>query len=488
MIIVLTVSLFTSRIVLQALGVSDFGLYHVVGGVVTLFAFLRTSMEKATQRFLNVEMVKSTGNTNNVFCTSLLTHLLIAASIFLLTETIGLWFLNTNIQIPEGRALAANIVYQTTIFSLCITVLTIPYSATIVANEEMGYFTIVSISDAFLKLGIAYFALITDSDRLVLYGLLMMAVTIVNLLLYTIFCHRRFRKTTRFHLLWDKSLFKEISKFVSWTFIGQISIVGCNQGNNIFVNIFHSVTANAAMSIGSQVNGAVTSLTSNFQTAFNPQITKSYAAKDYDYLNKLVCSTSKLSYLLLFIFSLPIMFNTTDILSLWLGKVPDYAETFCILFLCNGILNGLSAPLNFSIMATGRIKNFQITTSIVYLSDLLVLYILFSLGFPPTTAMYVKVSTMVVIVFIRIYYAQRETEAIEMSHYLKTVLIPLIIVSLLSVILAKLFMQIGDSMPQKTVSAGMMMVTSAIVAYFVGLSRYEKGVLKNMLTKIRRKC
>ena len=482
MLVVMVVTLFTSRIILQALGVEDFGLYNVVAGVVGLFAFLRTSMEKCTQRFLNVEMAKPGGRLKETFSASMTIHIIIMIAMLLLAETVGLWFLNTKINIPEGREVAANWIYQSAVISLCLTLLCVPYSASIIAHERMGFFAVISILDAFLKLGIAYMVLHSSADHLIYYGLLIAAVHIVNFLFYKVFCRTKFPET-KFRFLYDKDLYKEIFGFISWTLLGQMAIIGTNQGNNILVNIFHSVTANAAMSIGSQVNAAVTSLTASFQTAFTPQITKSYASKDYDYLKSLVYSTSKISFILLIMVIIPLAFNIDLVLTIWLKTVPKLSSIFCILTLCNGILNALSAPLNFTVMASGKIKWFQIVTSLVYLSDLVILYALFSLGFPPATALAVKVSIMVGVLFVRLYYAHANVPTIDLLSYTKTIILPLTVATLMSVGTAWGMMYFASSLSKKVLVTVGMVLTTFVFMFFIGLSKTERKSMIDMITK-----
>lgn len=471
-LIVMIITLYTSRVILHALGIEDYGLFNVVGGVVGLFAFLRTSMTKSTQRFLNVEMAKPDGRLKETFSVSLTIHVIISIIALVLAETVGLWFLNTYIQIPEGRELAANVVYQSTVFSLIFTILSVPYNASIIAHERMGYFAVVSVIDAFLKLAICYMLYVGDADRLIVYGWLMMGVNALNFILYAAYCLKRCPETS-FRLMNDKGLFKEMLSYTTWTVVGQVAIVGTNQGNNILMNMFHSVTTNAAMGVATQVNSAVISLTSSFQTAFNPQITKSYAVKDYGYLKFLVYSTSKFSYFILFIVCLPIAFNINWILSIWLTKVPLYADIFCVLILCNSILNALSAPLNFCVLSSGKIKWFQIATSIAYLLDLLILFALFNIGFPPETALYVKVSVMVIVLFIRLFYANREVECINMLSYGKEVLFPVVIVSILSIVLGMfLFCYIQQN--NIFLNTLLLVIFVSVLVLYVGLNQKER--------------
>lgn len=480
------VSLYTSRVILHALGIEDYGLYNVIGGVVALFSFLRTSMTKSTQRFLNVEMAKPEGRLKETFSVSLTIHIIIAVIAFILAETIGLWFLNTYIQIPEGREFAANVVYQSTVISLVLTIVSVPYNASIIAHERMGYFAVVSIVDCFLKLGICYIVMIGGFDRLIMYGWLMMSVTLVNVLMYALYCFRKCPETSM-RLMYDKKLFKDMLGYTTWTVVGQVAIVGTNQGNNILVNMFHSVTANAAMGVASQVNGAVVSLTSNFQTAFNPQITKSYAARDFDYLKFLVYSTSKISYYMLMIVCLPLMFNIDTILGIWLKEVPVYTRTFCILVLCNSILNALSAPLNFCVLSSGKIKWFQIVTSLVYLSDLAIVYVLFVFGLPPYTALAVKVSIMAAILFVRLFFANREVECVNLSSYLKEVLIPLAIATIISVGFGIVVFCICNGFMDYVVATIGLIIVSCLTIYFIGLSPKEQKQVNKLLFNIKRK-
>ena len=480
MIVVMIVALYTSRVILKALGVEDFGLYNVVGGVVTLFSFLRSSMEKATQRFLNVEMARgSTESLNKVFCVSLTIHLAIVLIVLILTETVGLWFLNSYIQIPAGREVAANWVYQATIVSLCFTILSVPYSAAIIAHESMSFYAVVSILDAFLKLAIAFLIMLDRGDRLIVYGLLMMGISVVNWFLYAFYCRRKYEETT-YHFLFDRRLFREMFSFTGWTLLGQAAIIGTNQGNSILVNMYHSVTANAAMSIGAQVNGAVASLSSNFQTAFNPQITKSYAEGDFAYLEKLVLSTSKISYFLLFTVSLPIIFNIDTVLNLWLTVVPDYAGIFCILCLFGGILNALSAPLNFLVMSRGDIKFFQIATALVYLSDLVILVGLFSLGFPPYTAMAVKVFIMILVLYVRLHFATIEVKQLRKT-FLIHVIVPVAIITVINILLGVLLFSNFSGIFAVIVNTSLLILSSLFSSYFILLQSEERKMLRKLI-------
>ena len=481
MVVVMLISLYSSRVILKGLGVEDFGLYNVVGGVVGLFAFLRASMEKATQRFLNFEMAKPDGNSNDVFCVSLTIHILIAALAFVLLETVGLWFLNTYIDIPAGREAAANWVYQAVTVSLCVTIVTVPYGACIISHEKMSIFAIVNVLDAVLKLGFAFMLFLSGGDRLILYGFLMMLIPFTSILIYLFYCRLHYPET-KFRFLFDKQRFKEIFGYVGWTLLGQSAVMGTNQGNNILLNMFHGVVANAAMSVGNQVNSAIVSLSGSFQTAFNPQITKSYAEGDFRYLKQLLFTTSKISYFLLLVVSLPIMFNIDFILKIWLDTVPPGAGGFCILCMVVGILNALSAPLQFCVMATGRIKGMQIATAIVYLSDLVLVYLFFKMGMPPLTVMFVKDGIMLIILFVKLYYAQKEVECIDIKSYFTHILLPLSICTAACIAFSFLVMYLSGGGWGDLAATLAMIVFSIATYYYIALNRQERDALKRLVS------
>ena len=484
MLVVMGVTLFTSRIVLQALGVEDFGLYNVVGGVVGLFTFLRTSMEKCTQRFLNVEMAKKNGRLNEIFCMSMSIHITIMIFALLLAETVGLWFLNSAINIPDGREFAANIVYQSTLFSLCCTILSVPYSACVISHEKMSFYALISVLDAFMKLAIAYMARNSSADNLIIYGILMACISFVEFLMYVFYCKKEFIEA-KYRIFFDKTLFKDMLGFAGWNLVGQATVLGVNQGNSILVNIFHSVTANAAMTVGNQVNNAVVALSANFQTAFNPQITKSYASNDISYMRSLLYGTSKLSFLLLIIITLPIFFNIDFILSLWLKTVPTYSSIFCILSLCCGIINALSTPLNFCIMATGDIKWSQIMTALVYLSDIVVLYALFSLGLPPATAMSVKIAVVSLVLLVRLYYVHKAIPEFDIKDYTAHVILPLGLFSIICLLMGFiLYSTESRNLISDIFSAFVLFFISITCAYYIVLNKLERNTINEQIKKI----
>jgi len=393
-----------------------------------------------------------------------------------------LWFLNSYIQIPVGREYAANIVFQSTIIGLALTIISVPYNAAVIAHEKMAFFAVVSITDALLQLAICFIIMQGDFDKLILYGWLMMGIHVINLIIQIGYCRKRIPEA-RFKLYYDKKIFRDMLGYTTWTIVGQVAIIGTNQGNNILVNMFHSVTANAGMGIATQINGAVVSLTSNFQTAFNPQITKSFAAKDFNYLKKLVYSTSKISYLMLLMVCLPIAFNIREILDVWLSNVPPYTDVFCLLVLCNSILNALSAPLNFSVLSSGRIKWFQIVTSIVYLSDLIIVYVFFRMGYPAPMALIVKVCIMVVIVFVRLAFASKEVACINLKTYICEVLLPIFAVTIFSFTLGHYLFSYVTTNAHRIMATFALFLCTGIFILLVGMHKRELLQLKKIISK-----
>ena len=480
MFIVMLISLYSSRLVHKALGVDDFGLFNLVGSVVALMTFLKSTLASSTQRFLSFELGRDDSQRlSKVFSVSLTTHVVMAAIILLLAETIGLWFLHTKVNIPEGRKLAADIIYQLSVFSLLVSVIALPYIADVISHEKMTFYAVVGVAEAVLKLFFAYLLLVIDTDKLILYGILTALLQLLVNLSFGIYCRIKF-KEARFRLAYDKTIFREIFSFSGWALLGQAAVVAVSYGTGIVVNWFYPLAVNAAMGIAHQVNGAITGLTSNFQTAFQPQITKSYAAKDYEYMDNLIAYTSKISFFLLFIVTYPIMMNIDYILNLWLTTVPEYTNWFCILFIIASIFNALSAPLWIAVFATGKIKQYQITVSTVFFSDLIIVYFLFKLGFPPVTCMVVKAIINFIVIFVRILFAKKEVECFSAALFIKNAVLPCLISALLAVALTLPFYILTSSVALRlaiTLAAGALSILSA---YWIGLNQAERQQVKKM--------
>lgn len=478
-IIVMLVSLYTSRVVLGTLGADDFGVYNVVGGVVVLFSFIQGAMATATQRYLNYELGKGDSDAvNRVFSMSMTVHIAIAILIVMLSETVGLWFLNTQMQIPPERHRAAQWVYQFSIVTCCINILRVPYNASIIAYERMSFYAYVSILEVLMKLAIVYLLLLTNDDKLIVYSLLMFIVPVAISIVYRQFCRRKF-STCHYHLFWDKSLFKEIFGFSAWSLFGSLANLGATQGINIILNIFCGVAVNAAMGLAQQVNAAVNQFITNFQTAFVPQLVKLYAKDERDEFIKLIFRSSKLSYYLILIIGLPVIVYARPLLSLWLHDVPEYTVQFTQLMIVFSMIDALSGPLWNSVQAIGKIRNYQILVASIISLNVPFAYLVLKLGFSPIVVLAVRVVINLVLHFVRIFYL-RGIFGFPSWQYIKGVMFRVLVVTLFSLPLPVLIFRRMPSPSTVVLFAYIVMIvfqTCAIVA-LLGLNSEERNVAK----------
>ena len=375
--------LYTSREVLAQLGVSDFGIYNVVGGVIVLFSFIQNAMSSATSRFFTFDLGKGDfEQLKKTFSLSMVIHIFTALLIFVLGETIGLWFLNTQLVIPEERMEAANFVYQFSVLSACVGILQVPYMVAINAHERMKVYAYFGIADAAFKLAVAVSLGFAPIDKLKFYSALLFVVYVVMVGFYWVYCYMSFPET-HFKWFWDKKMFLERMGFGGWTTLSGISAIAALQGVNMLLNVFHGVVANAAYGIMTQVSNAMTQFANNFFAAVNPQITKSYARGDIDYMHNLLFRSVKFSFLISFALVVPLVLNMDFILNLWLKDVPQYAVVFCQIRVVDWCMCIFFVPYFYAIMATGEIKKFLIVDSILTMQNLIFAYIFFKLGFSP---------------------------------------------------------------------------------------------------------
>ena len=400
------VSLYTSRIVLSALGIENYGIYNVVGGVVVLFSFLNNAMAIATQRFLSFELGKNDINeTGRIFCMSMTIHITIVLLIILLAETIGLWFLNTQLNIPDDKMNAANWVYQFSILTVCIGLIRVPYNASIIAYEKMSFFAYMAIVESCLKLLTVFLLIYIGFNKLKTYSVLTFLVTACIFLVYKLYCNKKI-KTSVFHFFWDSDLYKRLMSFSGWSLFGSAAVLSASQGVNILLNIFYGVTVNAAMGISNQVDGAINSFVSNFQTAFRPQLVKLYAVHEHEKLKQLIYQTSKMSFFLLFLLTFPVMLNIDFVLKIWLKRVPEYVGAFCNIIQICSLFEALSAPLWMTVQAVGKIKKYQLWISSAIMLNIIFSYIFLKMGYAPTVVLEIKLSIYILCLSIRIYFMQ----------------------------------------------------------------------------------
>lgn len=482
-LVTMLIALYTSRVVLGTLGVDDYGLYGVVGGVVSLFTLIIAGLTTATQRFLSYEIGRGCeGNLNKVFSTCFYTHVIYAIFFLLLCETLGVLFVNNYLQIPDGRTVAANWIFQFSIISFCISLLTIPYSACLISRERMKIYAYIGILDAVLKLVIALLIPFSDSDKLIFYGACIMLISIVNFLIYKIICNRLYDETS-LTFQWDNKLFKKIFSFTSWAMLGEGSMVCANQGNTILINMFFTVVANAANSIASQVNTALKSLSSNFFAAVQPQITKSFASKDYAYTLRLVHSTSKLSFFLTFLIAFPLVLNIDLVLQIWLRTVPENTSIFCILLIISSLVSTMGNPSWTVIYATGNIRRFQIISSFIYLSDLLIVYVFFNYGYPVYMAFVTKLGIDLELLAIRIIYTKKGIPTFSYRKYCLNVILPIVITVILSVVVGYLVIALSDRGALKLILTVPASIFTVISAFYLGLSKDERTFALSMIRR-----
>ena len=385
------ISLYTSRIVLNTLGIADFGVYNVVGGVVIFFSFLNSAMASGTQRFLNYEMGKgSKEKLKIIFSTSLMIHLFIAVIIFVLAETIGLWFVNTKMVITADRLVAANWVYQFSIFSAMISLTQVPYMASIIANEKMVVYGYVGVFESIMKLLLVFILVIISYDKLIVYAILMFISQLIVAVIYRGYCVRNFDET-RFEKIKDKLLLKEMLSFSGWNLLASIASVSKGQGQNIILNLFFGPVVNAARAVSMSISGITNQFISSFMTAVNPQITKTYSSGDLDTFMDLIFKSSKFAFFLLAIITLPILINTQFILDLWLKTPPELSSVFVQLILIDSLVVSVSYPLTTSAQATGIIKKFHIAVTSFELFNLPISYLLLRQGYAPQSVFIVTI-------------------------------------------------------------------------------------------------
>jgi O-antigen/teichoic acid export membrane protein len=479
MFISMGVALYTSRIVLNTLGVEDFGIFNVVGGIVMMFSFLNASMSTATQRFLSFEIgKKNLIQLKKTFSMSINIHIIIAIVIFIFAETVGLWFLNNKLVIPIYRLEAANWVYQFSILSLIVNVIRVPFNSLIIAHERMKMFAYVCIFEAILKLIIVLLLIRLEFDKLKLYSILIFIVTLIICFTYWLYCHNNFKKT-KYIFYWKNKLFKTLISYGGWNLFGGISGVAMQNGLNILLNLFFGPIVNAARGISFQVNAAVNGFVSNFQIAMYPQIVKSYAKDDIKYMHKIIFQGSKYSFYLLLFITLPILIETESVLTYWLGMVPKYTVLFCRLVLINSLIDCISGPLMTATQATGKIKVYQAIVGSLLLINLPISYLILQNGFPPETVLFVSIIISIIALFVRLYLVMRLID-LSFKGFVINVLLRILVVSSTSIIVPVIFKYImNPNLMQFFVVILASFLSVLFFIYWLGLEIKEKVFVKN---------
>lgn len=484
MILLMCIALYTSRVVLYALGDIGFGIYTVVGGIVGMLGFLNNSMANAVQRFLSFEMGKGhSRSVSDIFCISMIGHLVIICIVFIGSEAIGLWLLNDKLDIPADRFVAAHWVLQTSILIALLSFLQVPYNAIILSSERMGIYAYISLLEAGLRLGIALTILQYAHDRLILYSILQLAASLIITFTYYAYCRHKIPES-RFHWITDIKKFKEIFSFVSFNLIGEISQVFTGQGLSILLNMFFGPAINAARGVAGQVNDNVSKFINNFQQAMTPQIIKTYANEELSASFSLTFRGIKFSYFLFYALSLPLLLEMEQVLSFWLKQVPPYSAAFCRIVLLASMIGCCSGLLSQLVRANGNIKMYQIICSIGGLISLPVGYIMLQYWHNPIYTMTILIGVQVLLFFSRVFMTSHIT-GMSKVIFVREAIFPIFFVSVISIIVPFVWHYFHHPSVSRFVLTVIIAPISVIAtAYFIGMTSQEKLFVKNLAIKL----
>lgn len=476
------VGLYTSRVMLNALGIENYGIYSLVGSVVILFSFLNSALSGATQRFLNYQLGKNNeGELIRTFSMSLNLHVILAVGILLICEIAGTWLIYTKLNIPVERLTAAYITFQFSILTFLINILTVPYNATIIAYEKMKFYAYLSIVDVFLKLMIVYLLLFSPFDKLVLYAILLFCVQCVVSLSYILYCIKKIR-SVRYEKYWNNNLFKKMFSYTGWTLLSSASNIARDQGISIVMNSFIGVTANAALGITDQVCSNIYKFVSNFQIAYQPGLVKDYASGNLQQMYKIIVFTTKTSYFLLFLLVVPIYFNIESILTFWLGDYPVYSPSFIRCILLFLLIDCISGPFWTTIGATGKMKMYSISMSLILFSNIPIAYLFLYLNLFPDLCLYYKAFTSLLLFILRIYLTHRYVGFSYnqfWKHIFPYIVFPTIVTISIYIFVIEYFVE------NAVLKIAYALLLSGISVIVGGFTKYERN---NVYKYIKMKC
>ena len=484
MFLTMIVSLYTSRVVLNTLGVEDYGVYNVTGGVIAMFAFLNTAMSSATQRYITFALGKGDKRRLSViFNTSMLIHALISLLVLFLGETVGLWFVLNKLVVPEGREVAAMYVYQCSILTSLIGVMSVPYNADIIANERMSAFAYISVLEVIFKLLIVFVLMLIPADKLIVYAVLVVFVQLLIRYIYVKYCSKHFEESKMQKTI-DKSLLKEMASFAGWSFFGNFACVLYGQGVNMLLNVFFGPVVNAARGIAVQVQGAVQQFAGSFQMAINPQIVKNYAFGDLQQVHSLMFRSSRFSFYLLFFLILPVLLETNYVLTLWLKIVPDDTVIFTQIMLSIVLLNPFSSPLTIANQATGKIKIYQVVVGTTLMSIFPISYVVLNFGAPAYSVFIVHFIIESVTILLRMVMLKKLI-ALSILDYIKNIYVRVYIVLCLSPILPYYVRSLMPEGIWRFITVGFLCVISvSLVIYILGLTKGERVLINSKISSI----
>lgn len=481
--ITLIVGLYTSKVTLATLGVEDYGIYNIVGGIVILFTCINSSLRGSTQRFLNFHIGRGEyEQLSRIFSISLYIHIATAVILFLLGELIGGWFLNDYLNIPAHRMYAANWVFHFSLACMCITLVRVPYESCIVAYEKMDFYAYVGILEAVLKLIIIYILLIGDYDKLILYAILIFVVTLLVNLCFVVYCRIKF-PISKIIYVCDVHIIKRLLSFIGWNFFSSITSLFAMQGVNIMFNLFHGVVLNAAVGLANNVNRYISTFSSGFQVAYSPQVVKLYAQEEYENLRKLIMNASKFGYLLFFIPSVIFILNADFIFEIWLGKIPDYTIEFTTVILLCTLVDSLTGPYYHAIQAGGKIRNYQICISISFVLDIILTFIMLYLKLDVRIVYLSRFITRGLLNMCIGLLFLRTRIKFSVRYYAKTILAPLILYSFIVIFTPIVVTYTFNGWIKFLISVIIYFPLSLSLAYYMLLNANEKEMIVNRIKK-----
>lgn len=484
MFLMMGISLYTSRVILQTLGVEDYGIYNVVGGLVSMFGIINGSMASATGRYITVALGKGDeAELKKAFSISVQIHVIIGIVTVLLIESVGLWFLNTEMQIPAERMTAAFWVLQLSAVTSFFSIMCVPFNADIIAHEKMSAFAYISIIEAVLKLGIVFLLLAIPFDKLIVYAFLLVLVQVGIQLCYMIYCHRNFAESHYTHQH-DPALLREMTSFAGWNMFGGMSSIAFGQGLSMLLNVFFGPVVNAARGIAQQVQGAIQMFITNFQMALNPQIIKTYAQSEFDAMHLLMERSSRFSFYLMLLLSLPVMFETPFILQLWLGVVPDNTVIFLRLIIATTLIYTIINPILTANNATGKVKTYYIVCGCMLISILPISYIVLKLGAPAYCVFIVHFCIEALTQVVRLYMV-RDRLKLSIRKFVANVYLRILVVTVVSAIAPYLvWMNMNEGIAEFFAVSITSVLSVLVVAFSLGFTSGERSFIVSKLKLI----
>ena len=481
MLILMLLGFYTSRIVLNSLGVVDFGVYNVVGGIVSVFSILTTAMSGTTQRYITIALGENDiEKLKETFSVGLTIHLIISLILFICIEFLGLYFLYNFAVIPEDRLTAAFWVFQISTITAILTIINVPFNGTIIAHEKMSAFAFFSLIDVIIKLLICFILPYTSFDKLIVYASLLFISSVINFASMQIYCKRKFTEA-QYKLSWNKNMFKSMLGMTSWSLIDKIAYIGFAQGVTLVTNVFFGPAVNAASGIASQGSNVISQFTQNFQVAVNPQITKSYANGNLNDMHKLIIRSAKFSCFLLLYLIIPIFFEAKTLLKLWIKNVPDHAVLYFKLSLIMTLINAVINPLQTSNMACGKVRNYLLARNLILLLVLPITYLIYKLGGIPESSVIVNILTFTIAMIVGARILQTQIQ-LKFTLFLHEVVLNIMTITILSCIIPFLiYTYLDNGVVRLIIITLTSIVSTSLFIYIVGINNKERQFISEKI-------